>query len=100
MIFNWRITDYTGDVASVALNADDPNSYGPVLVRGVRNLREELKQRLEQSLGAFGHSINLASSTPIDIDAALRALPYDVSIEGGESQLSTYDPMLPEGAIT
>lgn len=58
--------------------------------------------KLQSAYGAFGHTIE-ENTSPIDLDAALKSpvfKDYLVELIEGEDLTRSYDPGIPEGAIT
>lgn len=81
----------------VTLKAKGPNSSGIVKYEGKdRNLVIFL---LSRATGAFGHIFFPENTTPIDLHYALHST-FKGKIETLGHDVGTYDPEIPEGAVT
>jgi len=84
----------------VTLKAEGPNSSGKITYEGERLNRQIVVLRLSDTTGAFGHIFYPLSSTPIDLDFALRQTFGNENIEELGEIIESYDPDIPEGAMT
>jgi hypothetical protein len=88
----------------VWLDVSDGNDFAETQWSGPDHRIESVKRYLNNAHGAFGHLIDADCTSPIDLDCAIAKIPQlqDVHpqlIEGAEL-VASYDPDLPEGAVT
>ena len=97
----FKIYFYNG-LVSVALGVDDGNESAPQEWEGDQNLIGWFKSKLETAYGAFGHLFGTEFATPIDLHYAVfsNLAVYDPVVVEGAELVETYDPGIPEGAIT
>jgi len=63
-------------------------------------LERYIQRSLETSSGAFGHTIDPKSITPIDLHYALGQMGLVIEIVEGAEMVEEYNPAIPEGALT
>jgi hypothetical protein len=61
---------------------------------------DELRKQLDRSSGPFGHGLNTRFIAPIDLHYALGQLGYDFEVTIGAEMIESYDPEIPEDAVT
>lgn len=83
---------------TVTLQAKGPNSSGKIIYEGEN--REFVMLKLSSTYGAFGHGFNAKGDTPIDLDCALISTFGNDNIEVLGEIIESYDPEIPEGAMT
>lgn len=81
----------------VTLKAKGPNSSGKIDYEG--KYSDLAKIMLDGESGAFGHIFFPDSSTPIDLDYVLKSKFKD-NVEVLGKEVESYDPEIPEGAVT
>lgn len=94
--------DFSSGLASVSLSVDDGNESAPQEWEGDPGLIGWFRSRLGDTYGAFGHLFDTEFATPIDLHYAVFSTLVDyepVVVEGAEL-VKTYDPGIPDGAIT
>lgn len=84
----------------VTLKAEGPNSSGEINYEGESFNKKLVIFRLSGASGAFGHSFYPLSSTPIDLDFVLKQTFGKEDIEVLGEVIISYDPEIPEGALT
>lgn len=89
-----------GNKIELVLPVDNGNESSPILFVGDPMLEWRVNSYLETAFGAFGHRISPSSVNAIDLHAALNQSPFTVTILEGEELVKTYDPEIPEGAMT
>jgi hypothetical protein len=55
---------------------------------------------LDNASGPFGHGLNTRFICPIDLHYALGQLGYEFEVTEGAELVESYDPEIPEGAVT
>lgn len=91
--YSYHILGY--DVMAT-MTAQHNNDTQPIVYSGAN--AEIVRLQLAESFGAFGHRFNPDASTPTDLDAALFATFEGLVQRLGETP--SYDPGIPEGAVT
>jgi|GEM_PF-2044325 len=90
------------DEVIVSLDVKDPNEIAPIKYEGEAYLIKSVRLWLEKEDGAFGHIIG-DRTCAIDLDAAMHSDAMQQFepelIEGGEL-VKSYDPGIPDGAVT
>lgn len=84
----------------VTIKAEGPNSSGKITYEGESFNKKLVIFRLSGASGAFGHSFYPLSSTPIDLDFALKQTFGKEDIEVLGEVITSYDPEIPEGSVT
>lgn len=101
-MLSYKLNDFMNREITVSLAVNSPHETAEIIYSGDNFLTAHIKEILSLSIGAFGHSIG-SSTTAIDLNAALKSdrfKEYKVElIEGGEL-VKSYDPGIPEGAVT
>lgn len=86
----------------VSIAVDDGNKTGIIEYEGDADIVELLRDLLAFEYGAFGHLIGSAT-TPIDLDAAMKSpalAQWQPELIEGAELVASYDPGIPEGAVT
>ena len=99
---SWQITDpFSEEAATISLDVENGNQYAKARIEGGDGIVSDLRSYLAFSSGAFGHILDLKSTTAFDIDTALKASdnPFEVSVISGGEIVSRYDSDTPEGSI-
>jgi hypothetical protein len=100
-MITWQVTDPIDDESAViSLDVEDGNQYGKAEMEGDKPLINVIEGYMLTASGAFGHRINLDSVSAIDLDYALRSSYLAVEITEGKEIVESYDPGIPEGALT
>lgn len=84
----------------VTLKAKGPNYDGPLEYEGKDFDVKLVKLQLSRGIGAFGHTFSANSSDPIDLDFVLKQTFGQENIEVLGEEVTSYDPGIPEGAVT
>jgi len=82
----------------VTMDAESPNHSAKIKYEG--QYRKFAMLRLSGASGAFGHIFGVTSSTPIDLDYALKYTFGADNVETLGEEIESYDPGIPEGAMT
>jgi hypothetical protein len=91
----------SGLTLTLDLNSSNGNEQGSLVITPSDLLEtEELRAKLNQSKGAFGHSLDTQALTPIDLVYALGMLGYAFDVTIGSEMVESYDPGIPEDAVT
>jgi hypothetical protein len=61
---------------------------------------ETLRDKLDKASGPFGHGLNTRFICPIDLHYALGQLGYEFEVTEGAELVESYDPEIPEDAVT
>ncbi len=91
------------ETVQLRLFVSDPNEPArPIFNDGNTDTRLEryIERSLETASGAFGHTIDPKSITPIDLHYAIGRMGLAIEIIEGAEMIEEYDPDIPEGAIT
>ncbi len=102
-MIKYQVTDDVLRIINIELDADTGNSFASIEITGDADLKAIVEDILATSYGAFGHSIGSNATSPIDLDAALKSPNFDtfaVELIEGFELVSSYDPGIPEGAVT
>jgi hypothetical protein len=84
----------------VSLNIDSPNERTKLIYEGNDNSISKFKAFLEDSYGAFGHTIGKVT-TPIDLHYAMNnQKQFQARLIEGQGIVTKYDPEIPESAVT
>lgn len=98
-MIQWTVTNLIEDqTAIVSLNVSKPNQEAPIQYKGDRELVDFIKNQMATAIGAFGTLVG-DRATPIDLDHALKSLPFAVEATKGADMVATYDPETPDEAI-
>lgn len=88
---------------TVSIVSNSPNESAVIEYSGDYDvLLDAVKAQLPWQYGAFGHLIG-SSCTPIDLDAAMRALAmqeFEPEVIEGANLVQIYNPYTPPGALT
>lgn len=84
----------------ITLKAEGPNSDGVLEYEGKSFNKKLVVFQLEGKSDAFGHSFSSKSATPIDLDFALKQTFGKDKVEVLGEKITSYDPEIPEGAVT
>lgn len=95
MVYKYLIKPYN---VTVTMESEGPNESGLVKYEGA--FKKIAMLDLSTARGAFGHYFGVTDSTPIDLDYALNSTFGRKNIEVLGEEIKSYDPELPEGAIT
>jgi len=105
----YRITHAFGE-AILTLEAESGNDRNPVQLRpastpasaGDEITVQEIELQFFRKHGPFGHIFTPEMTSPYDLDHVLKQLPpkFTVEILEGAELVQSYDPDIPEGAIT
>jgi len=96
-IYKYRIISSN---ITITLRAKGPNSSGKITYGGDSFSKKLVILKLSGTSGAFGHSFYPLSSTPIDLDFVLKQTFGKEDIEVLGEVITSYDPEIPEGAMT
>ena len=94
--YSYRIKPY---FLTVSINAEDSNTAAPITYEGSGASVLVVKDMLDGASGAFGHLFDPESSTPTDLDYALFSTFGESNVER-LGPTPSYDPGIPEGAVT
>jgi hypothetical protein len=84
----------------VSLNTKYPNEKALLTYEGDTKTISKFKEFLENSYGAFGHTIGKATSA-IDLHYAMsNQQQFEARLLEGENLVKKYDPEIPDGAVT
>jgi hypothetical protein len=86
----------------IAINVSYPNEKAEIQYSGDKVAIALFSKWLGRQSGAFGHLIGQATS-PIDLHCVLskpEAKQYQPQIIEGKELVKSYDPQIPDGAIT
>lgn len=86
----------------VLIAVEDGNATGELLYEGDAERVASFRSLLAYQYGAFGHLIGSAT-TPIDLDAAMRSpamAQWQPELIEGAALVASYDPAIPEDAVT
>lgn len=88
--------------ASISVDSSNPFEPSAVLIDGSAEARRILEHRLGFAFGAFGHSFNVDSASPVDTHHAVftSLADFDPVVVEGADLVEDYDPGIPEGAVT
>jgi hypothetical protein len=90
-MYQWSIIDpILEEDATATLVTKSPNDAGMASIEGSEDVMSQTIDHLSRSCGAFGHQINIESTTAIDIDAALSNFWLETKLIKGE--IKNYDP--------
>lgn len=88
----------------LVLDVNTPNQSAPLQIEGGSQEKKDLViDMIRRSYGAFGHTMTPNSMTAIDLDYVANnylAYEFTTAIVEGAELVETYDPGIPEGAIT
>ena len=84
----------------VTLKAKGPNSDGYLKYEGRDFDKKLVMFQLNGQSGAFGHTFSSLSSNPIDLDFVLKKTFGKDNIEVLGEVVTSYNPGIPEGAVT
>jgi hypothetical protein len=96
-----RLHHPRGDVI-VRLDAERPHAVAALAYDGPSEAVDAVRAFLERQTGAFGHLIG-AETSPVDLHAALcspRGQLLRPVIEAGDELVASYDPELPDRALS
>lgn len=88
--------------ASISVDSNSPFEPDKIIFDCSSETRKMLEHRLSFAYGAFGHSFNIESATPIDLHYAVMTTlaEFDPQVVEGSKLVSDYDPGIPEDAET
>jgi hypothetical protein len=90
-----------GEVTELFLNSSNGNEQSVLAIEPTSGFLSELiQQQLSNASGAFGHGLTIQSITPIDLHYALVELGYEFNILEGMKLVESYNPEIPDGAVT
>lgn len=101
-MIEYKLIDKVRRTVTISLDAASPNERANIVIAGDESLKTIISDILSRSYGAFGHTIGEVTS-PIDLNSALLNSAFsDFAIElmQGKELVSSYDPLVPEGAVT
>jgi hypothetical protein len=90
------------DETTVSLFVTDGNESNEQVWEGDEFAVQNYRFLLQNAYGAFGHSFDTEFTTPIDLHYAVMSNLADFNpqvVEGAEL-VESYDPGIPEGAVT
>lgn len=102
IMFKFKLKDFIDREITASIAVNSPHETAEIIYSGDEFLAQQVKEVLSLSIGAFGHLIG-SKTTAIDLDAALKSdrfKEYKVQLIEGEDLVKSYDPGIPEGAIT
>jgi hypothetical protein len=86
---------------TLGVNVSNGNHQGPLAITPSDSIAaDELRKQLDRSSGPFGHGLNTRFIAPIDLHYALEQLGYEFEVTIGSEIVESYDPEIPEGAVT
>lgn len=105
-MLKYKLFDRISGEYIVSLNSKIPNVGAKIEITtstgGDDRFIPIIRNWLQHECGAFGHIIGEAT-TPIDLDAAMHskdALEFRPEIMAGAELVKSYNPGIPEGAVT
>jgi hypothetical protein len=94
--YSYRVSSYN---VTVSVTAPTNNTSAPITYEGQGAGLEIVRLMLNNAYGAFGHLFNPEASTPTDLDYALFSTFGESNVER-LGPTPSYDPGIPEGAVT
>lgn len=90
------------DETTVSLSVTDGNESGKQNWEGDEFAVKGYRFMLQDAYGAFGHTLGTEFATPIDLHYAVftKLAEFDPQVVEGADLVETYDPGIPEGAVT
>ena len=87
---------------SVTLSVANGNESAPQEWNGDEDIVKAYRFLLRDAYGAFGHKLGTEFATPIDLHYAIftNLADFDPQVVEGAELVETYDPGIPEGAVT
>ena len=98
-MFRYVATNLADQQTAIAsLKTGDPNEVADLKIMGKASV--DLKFALKGAYGPFGHLFNVEETSAIDLHYALSTLNGWTVESAGTHEVTTYDPDIPEGAMT
>lgn len=86
---------------TVELLNPKPNTPSKIVYEGDKLLITKIKHQIDRAYGAFGHLMSADSATAIDFQHVMTAQMKEFSPELIAGKLlESYDPEIPDGAVT
>jgi hypothetical protein len=91
------------DEVFLSLESTSKNQPAPLKIEGSPEKVAQVRELLDGAYGAYGHIFDIEITTPLDLYFAaknyLNTEFTPIVVEGAEL-VETYDPGIPEGAVT
>lgn len=75
-MLRYTVNDFIHQQIELSLNANAPNDFAPIQVKGDADFAERVLMMLENSHGVSSQMLDPKSASPIDLDAALHSLQF------------------------